>query len=98
MTSKDKLNKGKPKESRQQMFYVGYMLYRKKPFKNYKILRGPNSGGTRAKNVMETQPNKISSTLLNLNFLQMVFMKSMAECHLTYFHLVIRQKNASRKL
>ena len=48
MTSKDKSNKGKPKKSRQQMFYVGYMLYRKKPFQNYKILRGANSGGTRA--------------------------------------------------
>ena len=48
MTSKDKSNKRKSKKSRQLMCYVGDMLYHKKPFQNYKILRGANSGGTGA--------------------------------------------------
>ena len=75
-----------------------------KAFSELQNFKGGGGGGGAIvevlghKNLMETQHNKISSTLPNLNFLPMVSMKSMAECHLTYFHLVIRRENASRKL
>ena len=42
--SKDKSNKEKSKKSRQGMCYVGYMLYHKKSFQNYKTLRWTKTG------------------------------------------------------